>query len=126
VLMSFEAQDVSRAKLKETAMHYKEVLKQKSADFLKGASQEKSNQLQKRQSVFQSHTDAVKKMQQQLEQIELQKQQITESIAKETNQMDVDKSLGKEGIEKIEKAERLITLAYNHIQLSIDNDIKRL
>ncbi len=126
VLMSFEAQDVSTAKLKDAALHYKDVLKQKNDDFLKGAASEKNNQLQKRQNVLQSHNDAIKKMQQQLEQLELQKQQITDAMAKEKNQMDVDKSLGQEGIDKIEKAERMITLAYNHIQSSIDADIKRL
>ena len=40
--------------------------------------------------------------------------------------MDVDRSLGKEGIEKIEKAERLISLAHYYIQSSIDTDIKSL
>ena len=40
--------------------------------------------------------------------------------------MDVDKTLGKEGIEKIEKAERLISLAHDYIQSTIDADIKRL
>jgi hypothetical protein len=102
------------------------VLKQKNDDFLKGAATEKNNQLQKRASVLQTHNDAIKKMQLQLEQLEAQKQQITDSMAKEKNQMDVDRSLGQEGIDKIERAERLITLAYNHIQSSIDADIKRL
>ena len=40
--------------------------------------------------------------------------------------MEVDKSLGKEGIEKIEKAERLISLAHDYIQSTIDTDIKSL
>jgi len=126
VLMSFEAQDVSRAKLKEAALHYKDVLKQKNDDFLKGAAVEKNNLLQKRQSAVQSHNDAIKKIKQQLEQLEVQKQQLTDSMAKEVNQMDVDKSLGKEAMEKIERAEQLITVAYNHIQSSIDSDISRL
>ena len=50
VLMSFEAQDVSPAKLIEAARHYKEIIKQKNDDFLKGAAAEKNNQLQKRQT----------------------------------------------------------------------------
>ena len=45
---------------------------------------------------------------------------------KEKTQMEVDKTLGKEGIEKIEKAERLISLAHDYIQSTIDTDIKRL
>jgi hypothetical protein len=126
VLMTFEAQDVSRAKLKESALHYKEILKQKSEGFLKGAAAEKSNQLQKRQAALQAHNDSIKKMQQQLEQLEIQKQQLTQTMAKEINQLDVDKTLGQEGIQKIEKAEQLLTYAYNHIQASIDNDITRL
>lgn len=126
VLMSFEAQDVSRAKLKESALHYKDVLKLKNDDFLKGAAVEKNNLLQKRQTVVQSHNEAIKKIKQQLDQLEIQKQQLNETLAKEVNQMDVDKSLGKEAIEKIERAEQMITLAHNHIQLSIDNDISKL
>ena len=54
VLMSFEAQDISPAKLIEAASHYKDVIKQKNDDFLKGAAAEKNNQLQKRQSVLAS------------------------------------------------------------------------
>ena len=61
VLMSFEAQEISTAKLIEAARHYKEVIKQKNDDFLKGASSEKNNQLQKRQNVLQSHNDNIKK-----------------------------------------------------------------
>ncbi|MEP7318792.1 MAG: hypothetical protein ABI921_08615, partial [Panacibacter sp.] len=37
VLMSFEAQEIPPAKLIEAARHYKETLKQKNNDFLKGA-----------------------------------------------------------------------------------------
>lgn len=126
VIMSFDAQDISAAKLIEAARHYKTVLQQKNDDFLKGASAEKNNQLQKRQNALQAHEENIKKLQQQIQQLELQKQQLNESLSKQKTQMDVDKSLGKEGIEKIEKAERLISLAHNYIQSSIDADIKRL
>jgi len=126
VLMSFEAQDLSPAKLIDAARHYKDVLKQKNDDFLKGAATEKNNQLQKRQNVLQTHNDNIKKLQQQIQQLELQKQQLEQSANREQTQMEVDKTLGKEGIEKIEKAERLITLAHNYIQSTIDTDIKRL
>lgn len=126
VLMSFEAQEISPVKLVEAARQYKDILKQKNEDFLQGASKEKNNQLQKRQSVLQSHDEAIKKLQQQLQQLEVQKQQLEQSITKEKTQMEVDKSLGKEGIEKIEKAQQLISLAHNYIQSSIDTDIKRL
>jgi hypothetical protein len=126
VMMSFEAQDVTSAKLAEAARHYKDVLKQKNDDFLKGAAAEKSNQLQKRQGVLQSHDDNIKKLQQQLQQLELQKQQLEDAMNKEKMQLDADKSMGKEGIEKIEKAERLIAAAHAYMQSSIDTDIKRL
>jgi hypothetical protein len=61
-----------------------------------------------------------------LQQLELQKQQLETSLNKEKTQTEVDKTLGQEGIEKIEKAQRLIADAHNYIQSSIDNDIKRL
>jgi hypothetical protein len=126
VMMSFEAQDVTALKLVDAAKHYKDVLKQKNDDFLKGAASEKNNQLQKRQSVLQQHDDNVKKIQQQLQQLELQKQQLEDAMNKEKMQLDADKSIGKEGIEKIEKAERLISQAHEFMQSSIDTDIKRL
>lgn len=126
VLMSFESQEIPPVKLIEAAKHYKEVLKQKNDDFLKGASTEKNNQLQKRQAALQQHEENIKKIQQQLHQLEQQKHQLEESLNKERTQMDVDRSLGQEGIEKIEKAERLIALAHNYIQSNIDTDIKRL
>jgi transcriptional regulator of heat shock response len=126
VLMSFEAQDISRSKLVEAARKYKDILKQKNDDFLSGAAAEKNNQLQKRENVLREHNDAVQQIQQQLQQLELQKQQLQESLNKEKTQMEVDKSLGQEGIQKIEKAERLISIAHEYMQSTIDNDIKRL
>jgi hypothetical protein len=126
VLMSFEAQDIPPVKLIEAARHYKEVLKQKNDDFLKGAAAEKNNQLQKRQGVMQAHNDTIQKIQQQIQQLELQKKQLQESMDKEKTQMEVDKTLGKEGIEKIERAERLISLAHDYMQSQIDTDINRL
>ncbi|MEP6746139.1 MAG: hypothetical protein ABJB86_00355 [Bacteroidota bacterium] len=126
VMMSFEAQDVTALKLVDAAKHYKDVLKQKNDDFLKGAASEKNNQLQKRQGVLQAHDDSIKKIQQQLQQLELQKQQLEDAMSKEKMQLDADKSIGKEGIEKIEKAERLISQAHEFMQSSIDTDIKRL
>jgi len=126
VMMSFEAQDISSAKLVEAARHYKEVLRQKNEDFLKGAVAEKNNQLQKRQAVLLGHDENIKKIQQQLQELELKKQQLEEAMNKEKTQQDVDKTLGKEGIEKIEKAEKLISQAHDYMQAAIDNDMKRL
>jgi len=126
VLTSFDAQEISTAKLIEAARHYKQVVKQKNDDFLNGASTEKNNQLQKRQSVLQSHNDNIKKLQQQIQQIEQQKAQLDESMNREKTQMEIDRSIGKEGIEKIEKAERLLSLAHEYIQSTIDTDIKNL
>ena len=126
VLTSFEAQDISSVKLVEAARHYKELLKQKNEDFLKGATAEKNNQLQKRQAVLQGHEENIKKIQQQLQQLEQQKKQLEEAVSKEKTQQDVNKTLGQEGIEKIEKASRLIALAHDYMQSAIDTDIKRL
>lgn len=126
VMMSFEAQDISTAKLIEAARHYKEVLQQTNDDFLRGATAEKNNQLLKRQNVLQAHDENIKKIQDQLQQLELQRQQLEDAMNKEKTQQDVDKSLGKEGIEKIEKAGRLITQAHAYMQAAIDTDIKRL
>lgn len=126
VLMNFETQDISTAKLIEAARHYKQVIKQKNDDFLKGASSEKNNQLQKRQTVLQSRTDNIKKLEQQLQQLEIQKVQLEESVNREKTQMEADRSHGKEGIEKIERAERLISLAHEYIQSTIEKDIKSL
>jgi hypothetical protein len=126
VMTSFEAQDATPAKLMEAARHYKEILRQKNDDFLKGAASEKNNQLQKRQAALQTHDENIKKLEQQLAQLEQQKKQLQEAVNKEKTQLDVDKSLGKEGIEKIEKAERLINQAHAFMQSSIDTDINRL
>jgi hypothetical protein len=126
VLMSFDAQGVTTDKLIEAARHYKDVIKQKNDDFLKGAESERNNQLQKRQTALQAHTDAMQKLQQQIQQLEQQKQQLEQSMNKEKTQLEVDKTLGKEGIEKIERAERLITTAHEYMQSTIDADIKRL
>ena len=126
VMMSFETQDISPAKLIDAAQQYKTILKQKNDDFLKGAAAEKANQLQKRQGVLQTHTENIKKIEQQLQQLELQKKQLDDAINKEKTQLEVNKSLGKEGIEKIERAEQLIAFAHNYIQSTIDTDISRL
>jgi hypothetical protein len=126
VLMSFDAQGVNADKLVAAALHYKSVIKQKNDDFIKGAEDEKNNQLQKRQNVLRSHADNIEKLQKQIQQLELQKQQLTDSMNKEKTQQEVDKTLGKEGIEKIERAERLITTAHEYMQSTIDNDIKKL
>ena len=75
---------------------------------------------------MQAHNDKVNSLQQQIQQLEQQKQQLTEALNKETTQIDVDKSLGKEAIDKIGKAEHLISLAHDYIQSTIDADITRL
>ena len=126
VMMSFEAQDINAVKLVEAARHYKEVLKQKNDDFLKGAAAEKNNQLKKRQDVLQGHDDNIKKIQDQIKQLQLQQQQLEEAMNKEKTQLDVDKTLGKESVEKIERAERLINRAHEYMQATIDGDINRL
>lgn len=126
VITSFEAQGVTADKLVQAAQHYKEVIKDKNDEFIKGAETEKNNQLQKRQSVLQQHTDNIQKLQQQIQQLDLQKQQLTESLDKEKTQLEVNKTLGQEGIEKIDKAERLIGVAYEYMKSTIDDDIKKL
>ncbi len=126
VLTSFEAQNISSGKLVETARIYKNGLEKKKNEFLLGADAEKNNQLQKRQNVLQDHNDNIRKLEDQLSQLKLQQQKLEELLNKERTQLEVDKSLGQEGIAKIEKAERLISLAHDYIQTTIDDDIKRL
>ena len=65
-------------------------------------------------------------MQNQLVQLQNQMKQLQDMIHREETQMEVDKTLGKEGIEKIERAERLISLAHDYIQSTIDTDISNL
>jgi len=126
VLMNFDTQGIPTSKLVETAQRYKDVVKQKKEEFLKGAEAEKNNQLQKRQTVLQTHDDNIKKLQAQLQQLEQQRKQLDDALNKEKTQADVDKNLGKEAIEKIERAQRLINSAHDHMQGTIDDDIKRL
>jgi hypothetical protein len=126
VLTSFEAQDIPRSRLIEAAKHYKDVLKKKNDDFIKGAETEKNNQLQKRQAVLQGHDAAIQNIQQQLLQLEQQRKQLEDNMNKEKTQLEVDKTLGKEGIEKIERAERMITIAHDYMQSTIDADIRQL
>jgi len=126
VLMSFDTQGVTTDKLIDAARHYKTVIQQKKDDFINGAEAEKNNQLQKRQSVLQSHSANIDKLQQQIQDLDTQKQQLMDALNKEKTQLDVDKSLGKEGIEKIDRAEKLINIAHDYMQGTIDNDIKKL
>lgn len=126
VLTSFEAQEITPAKLLQTAQHYKDAIRDKKDEFIKGAEAEKNNQLQKRQGALQGHTDAIAKMQQQLQQLEAQKKQLEDALNKEKTQLDIDKSFGKEAIEKIEKAQRSISLAHDFMIGTVDADIKRL
>lgn len=126
VLTSFESQDISTAKLVETAQHYKDAIRQKKDEFIKGAEAEKNNQLQKRQGALQAHNETITKLQQQLQQLEVQKKQLEDALNKEKTQLDIDKTLGKEAIEKIEKAQRAISLAHDFMLGNVDADIKRL
>ena len=66
VIMSFDTQGINADKLVQAAQHYKEIIKQKNDDFINGAETEKSNQLQKRQNVLQTHSDNIEKLQQQI------------------------------------------------------------
>jgi hypothetical protein len=65
-------------------------------------------------------------MQGQLQQLQKQMSQLQDMIKKEQTQTEVDKTLGKEGIEKIEKAEKQISLAYDFMINAIDADINQL
>jgi hypothetical protein len=126
VLTSFEAQNISASKLIETAKQYRAILDKKKMDFLAGAAAEKDKQVQKRKSALQSHQDNLNKMQGQLLQLQNQVNLLQEAIKKEQAQMEADKTLGKEGIEKIEKAEKQISLAHGFICASIEADITEL
>ncbi len=126
VLTSFEAQNVPPSKLVEAAKHYKEVLGNKKDDFIKGAGAEKDKQLQNRQNALQSHQANMAQMQNQLVQLQKQTDQLQNEIKKEQTQMEVDKTLGKEGIEKIDRAVNQITLAHDYMIAAIDSDIRQL
>ena len=126
VLTSFEAQNVPPSKLVEAAKHYKEILGNKKDDFLKGANAEKDKQLQNRQNALQTHQANMAQMQNQLVQLQKQIDQLQNDIKKEQTQMEVDKTLGKEGIEKIERAASQITMAHDYMIAAIDSDIRQL
>lgn len=126
VMTSFEAQNVTKAQIIEAAKHYKEVLQQKNDDFLRGAASEKNNQLQKRQAVLKQHEDAIADMQAQIAELETRRKKLEEDISREKTQLDVDKSLGQEGITKIERAEAQIAKAHAFMQGAIDSDIQRI
>jgi hypothetical protein len=126
VLTSFEAQNISSSQLITTAKQYKDILEKKKNDFLKGAAAEKDKQLQKRKDAMQAHQDHLNQMQTQLLQLQNQMNQLQGMIGHEQAQMETDKTLGKEGIEKIERAEKQIFLAHEFIAASIDADINQL
>ena len=126
VLTSFEAMNVSTSNIVDTAKQYKAALDKKKNDFLNGAGAEKDKQLKKRQDALQSHQDNLNQMQTQLLQLQNQMNQLQDMIKREQTQMEVDKTLGKEGIEKIERAEKQISMAYEFMVSSIDSDIKQL
>jgi uncharacterized phage infection (PIP) family protein YhgE len=126
VLTSFEAMNISTGNLVDTAKQYKDALEKKKSDFLNGAEAEKNKQLKKRQDALQTHQDNLGQMQTQLLQLQNQMNQLQDMIKREQTQMEVDKTLGKEGIEKIERAQKQISLAYEFMVSSINSDIKQL
>jgi hypothetical protein len=65
-------------------------------------------------------------MQTQLLQLQNQMNQLQDMIKREQTQLEVNKTLGKEGIEKIERAEQQMAMAFEFIVKSIDADIKQL
>lgn len=126
VLTSFEAMNVPASRLLETAKQYKDILEKKKVDFLNGAGAEKEKQLKKRQEALQAHQNNLKTMQDQLTQLKNQERQLIELITKEQTQLEVNKTLGKESIEKIERAEKQIAMAHNYMLTAIDADISQL
>src|ERR1044072_1191080 len=126
VLTSFEAMNVPASRLLETAKQYKDILEKKKVDFLNGAGAEKDKQLKKRQDALQAHQNNLKTMQDQLAQLKNQERQLMELITKEQTQLEVNKTLGKESIEKIERAEKQIAMAHNYMVTAIDADISQL
>lgn len=126
VLTSFEAMNIPASKLLETARQYKDILEKKKVDFLNGAGAEKEKQLKKRQDALMAHQDNLKKMQDQLQQLKNQEKQLMDLITKEQTQLEVNKTLGKESIEKIERAEKQISMAHKYMVTAIDADISQL
>jgi hypothetical protein len=126
VLTSFEAMNIPASRLLETAKQYKNILEKKKLEFLNGAAGEKEKQLKKRQDALQSHQNNLKQMQDQLLQLQNQEKQLQDMIKREQTQLEVNKTLGKEGIEKIERAEKQISLAHKYMITAIDADISQL
>jgi hypothetical protein len=126
VLTSFEAMNISTSNIVTTAKQYRDALEKKKNDFLKGADAEKDKQLKKRQDALQTHQNNLSQMQTQLLQLQNQMNQLQDMIKREQTQMEVDKTLGKEGIEKIDRAEKQISMAYEFMVNSINSDIKQL
>ncbi|AEV97923.1 hypothetical protein A4D02_15240 [Niastella koreensis] len=126
VLTSFEAMNVPSSRLLETAKQYKDILEKKKIEFLSGAAGEKEKQLKKRQDALQSHQNNLKQMQEQLAQLQNQEKQLQDMIKREQTQLEVNKTLGKESIEKIERAEKQIAMAHNYMNTAIDTDISQL
>ena len=126
VLTSFEAMSIPASRLLETAKQYKDILEKKKIDFLNGAAAEKEKQLKKRQDVLQTQQNNLKQMQDQLLQLQNQEKQLMDMIKREQTQLEVNKTLGKESIEKIERAEKQISMAHNHMITAIDADISQL
>lgn len=126
VLTSFEAQNIPASRLLETAKQYKDFLEKKKIDFLNGAAAEKEKQLKKRQDALQTHEGKLKQMQDQLQQLQNQEKQLLDMIKREQTQQEINKTLGKDGIEKIERAEKQIFLAHNYMNAAIDADISQL
>ncbi len=65
-------------------------------------------------------------MQDQLQQLKNQEKQLMDLIAREQTQLEVNKTLGKESIEKIERAEKQISMAHNYMITAIEADIFQL
>ena len=126
VVISFDAQNVSTVKLTDTANSYKAALIQKRDEFLKGAEDERTNQLNKRQAAAQSHVNNIQDIKNKLVALEQQRKQLEDSLAKEQQQMEMDKTLGQDAIEKIERAKTQISMACDYMTSHIDADIRQL
>lgn len=126
VMSSFEAQGLTKAKLVETAQFYKDALNKKTDEFIVGARSEKNNQLQKRQDKLQAHEQKINYLQQQIQDLTIKKKQMEDEMNKERTQLDVDKTMGQEGIIKIERAEKMIQIARDYMVNTIDNDIQKI
>ena len=126
VLGTFEAQGVTIETLIQNANFYKKLIQEKGLAFVNDGNKEKEKQLQVRAEASKHNEQKIFNLQQQIQQLDVQRAKLIEEHQKENSQMELNQNLGQEAIEKIERACQAIKVAENFMLDSIDKDIKLL